>query len=500
MENNMRSSGVLMHLSSLPSPYGIGTMGQAAREFIDFLAESGQTYWQILPICPTGFGDSPYQSFSTFAGNPYFIDLDGLYEIGILEKADYETVSWGSAPDQADYGVLYEKRYPVLKKAAEVFLQAPSDSFRAFCEKEAFWLEDYGLFMALKNAFGGASWLQWPEELKNRKPQAMEEAKRQYAGEILFWKVLQFFFFSQWKELKAYAGEKGISIIGDCPIYVALDSVDVWANPENFQLDENRYPKDVAGCPPDGFSADGQLWGNPLYDWEKMERDGFSWWICRIQYLCQVYDVLRIDHFRGFDTYYAIPYGSENAAPGRWKQGPGMELFHALERAAGRQRIIAEDLGFMTDSVRQLLKDSGFPGMKVLEFAFDTRDKNNAEYFPHTYKPSCVAYIGTHDNDTVQGWMQSAAPEDVALAKEYLRLAEPENYHWEMMQALWASVADLTIVQAQDLLGLGSESRMNTPSTTGNNWCWRALPGSFTKELADRLRHLTKLYGRGHNN
>lgn len=492
----LRTNGVLMHLSSLPSPHGIGTMGQAARDFVDFLAEGGQSWWQLLPICPTSYGDSPYQSFSTFAGNPYFIDLDMLAGQGLLEKSEYEGIDWESAPNDVNYGFLYQKRYPVLRRAAERFLLSPPREFEDFCQKNAFWLEDYALFMALKDLHRGAPWQEWTPAFRSRDPQALEAASRDHGGELAFWKVLQYLFFGQWSALKDYANSRGLRLIGDLPIYVSLDSVDVWAHPELFQLDEDRVPREVAGCPPDGFSADGQLWGNPLFDWDYMARDGYSWWVGRIDYLCGVYDTLRIDHFRGFDSYYAIPYGEATARSGRWKQGPGMDLFRAVEKAIGKKDIIAEDLGFLTDSVRRLLKDSGFPGMKVLEFAFDSRDGSGSDYLPHKYDPHCVAYIGTHDNDTAQGWMTTADPSDVAFAKDYLRLTEAEGYHWGMMRALWASTASLTVVQAQDLLGLGSESRMNTPSTVGSNWRWRALPGSFSPELARKLRHCMKLYGR----
>ena len=492
----MRSSGVLMHLSSLPAPFGIGTMGQAARDFVDFLRKGGQSYWQILPICPTGYGDSPYQSFSTFAGNPYFIDLDTLTEEGLLEKKDYEDIDWESTPDKVNYGALYEKRYPVLQKAATNFLKNQPADYAAFCKKNASWLEDYALFMTLKGIFDGKPWHEWPDSLRNREPAALAEAMEQYRAQISFWKVLQYLFFNQWANLRKYANEKGISIIGDLPIYVALDSVDVWAAPELFQLDENRLPVEVAGCPPDGFSENGQLWGNPLFDWDGMEKDNYSWWVKRIGYLTQVYNILRIDHFRGFDSYFAIPYGADTAKDGHWKKGPGMKLFFAVEQSIGHQEIIAEDLGFLTDSVKQLLADSGFPGMKVLQFAFDSRDANNAEYFPHNYSSHCVAYVGTHDNDTIQGWIKSISKEDADCAKKYLPLNNPEEYHWEMMQALWKSVAKLTIVQAQDLLGLGSESRMNIPSTNSGNWTWRAMPGSFTGELADKLLEYTRLFER----
>ena len=492
----MRKSGILMHLSSLSSPYGIGTMGSTAREFVDFLQASGQTYWQLLPICPTSYGDSPYQSYSTFAGNPYFIDLEELCEMGLLDKTDYESIDWENTPDRVNYGALYQKRYPVLRKAVNAFLKNVPEDFLEFCEKNDFWLSDFALFMALKDVHGGAAWSEWDISFRNREEVALEKAKEEQKENILFWKVIQYLFFKQWNELKTYANNKGILVIGDLPIYVSLDSVDVWAHPELFQVDENKVPKEVAGCPPDGFSADGQLWGNPLYDWDYMEKTNFKWWVDRIEYICKVYDLLRIDHFRGFDSYYAIPYGETTAKNGCWKQGPGMKLFNEVEKTIGRQAIIAEDLGYLTDSVKKLLKDSGFPGMKVLEFAFDSRDASGNEYLPHNYVENCVAYTGTHDNDTVMGWFEDASDEDVAYCKEYLCIADDSNLNWDMMGAVWRSVANLTIMQAQDILGLGSESRMNQPSTVGSNWCWRAEPGIFTKELADKLSHKMDIYGR----
>lgn len=491
----MRKSGILMHISSIPSPYGVGTMGKAARDFVDFLQESGQSCWQLLPICLTSYGDSPYQSYSTFAGNPYFIDLDELKNMGVLEAADYENVDWESTEDKVNYGVLYQKRYPILRKAAENFLEAPTEEYDRFCEENEYWLSDFALFMALKEVHGGKPWNEWDAGYRNREQEALDRAKTEHEKEILYWKVYQFFFFKQWWALKKYANERGIEIIGDLPIYVSLDSVDVWVYPELFQLDENRVPVEVAGCPPDGFSADGQLWGNPLYAWEYMEQTGFQWWIDRIKYICRVYDVLRIDHFRGFDSYFAIPFGDTTAMNGKWKQGPGMKLFRKVEEMIGRQNIIAEDLGYLTDSVRQLLEDSGFPGMKVLELAFDSRDASGNEYLPHNFVRNCVAYAGTHDNNTIMGWFGDVSPEDAEYAKKYLRIGEEEPY-WDMICALWESVADLTIAQAQDLFGLGKEARMNEPSTLGDNWCWRAKPGVFTHELADKLRTMTALYGR----
>lgn len=492
----MRKSGILLHLASLPSPHGIGTMGKSAREFVDFLRDSGQTCWQLLPICPTSYGDSPYQSYSTFAGNPYFIDLDELAQNGLLDEADYAEIDWECDSDKINYGAMYRKRYPVLRKATDRFLKCPPTDYREFCGTNGFWLDDFALFMALKDLHDGKPWSEWDEKLRNRDEKALCETAEKCAEDVEFWKVLQYLFFRQWEELKAYANERGISIIGDLPIYVSLDSVDVWSHGELFQLDENKVPREVAGCPPDGFSADGQLWGNPLYDWDYMESTGFTWWIRRIEYLCKVYDILRIDHFRGFDSYYAIPYGETTARNGHWKQGPGMKLFHAVEQAIGRQPIIAEDLGYLTDSVRQLLRDSGFPGMKVMEFGFDGRDGSGSEYLPYNYIQNCVAYAGTHDNNTILGWFQEIAPEDKAYAEEYLRILEGEEPNWSMMCALWESVADLTVVLAQDILGLGREARINTPSTLGNNWCWRALPDVFTRELAEKLRRKMQIYGR----
>lgn len=484
-----------MPVSSLPSPYGIGTMGAAAREFADFLAAGGQQCWQILPICPTSFGDSPYQSFSSYAGNPYFIDLDDLAAEGLLKPEEFRGLDWGADPAAVDYGLMYRTRYPVLQLACGRLLERGEPGFDRFCRENGGWLEDYALFMALKDRHQGASWFTWPEEERLRRPQALEAARQELAEEIRFWKAVQYLFFRQWRALKQYVNRRGISIIGDLPIYVSGDSADVWANPEQFQLDENGQPTEVAGCPPDGFSADGQLWGNPLFDWDRMAQDGYQWWLRRIAFQFTIYDTLRIDHFRGFDAYYAIPYGDATARNGRWRPGPGIAFFRAVNKALGKRDIIAEDLGFLTPSVRKLLKDTGYPGMKVLEFAFDSRD-TGSDYLPHCYTPHCVVYTGTHDNDTIQGWMATADRKDVNYAKEYLRLTKREGYHWGMMRSAWASAADLAVMQMQDLLGLGSEARMNVPSTVGTNWKWRALPGSYGPKLAKRLRHEMKVYQR----
>mgnify|MGYP003403438588 FL=1 len=490
----MRTSGVLMPISSIPSPYGIGTMGKQARKFVDFLVKGGQKYWQILPICPTSYGDSPYQSFSSFAGNPYFIDLEYLCKDKLLTKKECESFQWGSNPKYVDYGIMYESRYALLRKVYARFTKKEPQDFEKFCENEKQWLDDYALFMALKDANGGQAWSNWDKSLRLREKKAMEEATEKYSEEIRFYKMLQYLFYQQWNALKTYANEAGIEIIGDVPIYVAGDSADVWANPDQFYLDENLEPIEVAGCPPDAFSDDGQLWGNPLFRWDVMKKDGYTWWTRRIKAMSELYDIIRIDHFRGFDTYYAIPAKDDTAKNGHWKQGPGMDLFCELEKKLGKLPIIVEDLGFLTPSVHKLLKDSGFPGMKVIQFAFDSREES--DYLPHTYTNHCVVYTGTHDNDTVMGWMKTAPKASVKYAKEYLNLTKEEGYNWGMMRAAWSSVADMAIVPMQDILGLGSEARINTPSTLGNNWKWRATPEQIDAKVAKKLYHYMQMYGR----
>ncbi len=492
----MRESGILMPITSLPSPWGVGTLGSEARGFIDFMAEAGVSVWQVLPIVPTSFGDSPYQSFSTFAGNPYLIDLDDLAADGLLERAEYEGRAWGEDPSRVDYGALYRERFEVLGCAVRRLIDQRGDEYRAFCEREAAWLDDYALFMALKDEHGGKPWSTWETPLRHRDPAALADAASMLADRIDFWRGVQFLFFEQWERLHTYAHEAGVRIMGDVPIYVAEDSADVWSHPEQFQLDDDLRPIETAGCPPDGFSATGQLWGNPLFDWEYMRCDGYSWWLKRLAFQLDLYDILRIDHFRGFDSYFAIPAGANTAAGGRWRKGPGIEFFQVMERELGRCNIVAEDLGFLTPSVHQLLADSGYPGMRVLEFAFDSRDGGGALYLPYAYPHHCVAYVGTHDNDTALGWLKTAPAGDAALAREYLHLDAEEGENWGLMRGIWASPADLAIVQMQDLLGLGSEARINTPSTVGSNWCWRALPGFATPELAARVHRQMELYHR----
>ena len=415
--------------------------------------------------------------------------------MGVLEAEDYENVDWESTPDKVNYGTLYKKRYPILQKAAHNFLKAPTEEFWTFCRENEYWLSDFALFMALKDAHDGKSWSEWEPGYRNREWDAMARAMEEFEDKIQTWKVYQFFFYKQWNALKKYANAKEIEIFGDLPIYVSLDSVDVWAHPELFQLDDDKRPVDVAGCPPDAFSDDGQLWGNPLYNWDYMEQDNYSWWINRIDYLCKVYDILRIDHFRAFEAYYAIPSKDKTAKNGKWRKGPGMKLFHAIENTIGKKNIVAEDLGYLTKEVRDLLKESGFPGMKVLEFAFDAEDPGKNEYLPHNHISNCVVYLGTHDNNTLVGWYDELTDAQKKYVKEYLRIGSGE-LHWEFINVLWESVADLAIAQMQDILGLDSSARMNAPSTIGNNWCWRVDPSLFTHKLAYQLRRKNLIFGR----
>lgn len=490
----MRESGVLMHITSLPSPHGIGTLGRAAYEFVDFLESAGQSYWQVLPLGQTGYGNSPYQSCSAFAGNPYLIDLDLLAEEGWLTREEIEAADWGSDPENVDFQKIYDNRYAMLRLAFSRFQKKIPPEYDRFSWNEGQWLEDYALFMALQQKENGRSMLEWPEDLRLRRPEAIAAAKADLGGEMFFWKMVQYFFFRQWDHLHAYAGEHGIRIIGDIPIYAAYDSADVWSNPWCFELDENGRPIEVAGCPPDAFSDDGQLWGNPVFNWVNMRNDGYRWWVERIRQNLRFYDVIRIDHFRGFDAYYAIPYGETTARNGRWRKGPGMDLFRTLRRELGDVSLIAEDLGLLTPSVRRLLHESGYPGMKVLQFAFDGGPTN--EYLPFHYDHNCVVYTGTHDNDTVKGWWSSCSPLQKIAVKELLRFTEEQDIAREMMRAAMASSADTAILTAQDLLELGTEARMNEPSTTGKNWKWRALPGAFTPQLATRLYEMTRKFDR----
>ena len=494
-----RAAGILLSITSLPSRYGIGCFSQSAYDFVDWLKDAGQTYWQILPVCPTSYGDSPYQSFSTFAGNPYFISLEQLIQEGVLTREECDAADFGSDASSVDYEKMYFARYPLLRKAYERSDISKNPEYQQFLAENEWWLNDYALFMALKNFFDGAPWYEWPEDIRLRWGFALDYYRRELYFEIEFQKYMQFQFFRQYWQLKNYANDSGIQIIGDIPIYVAMDSADTWAHPELFQLDEQNIPTAVAGCPPDGFSADGQLWGNPLYRWEYHRQTGYSWWLSRLWYCFRMYDVTRIDHFRGFDEYFSIPYGAESAVTGHWEKGPGIELFHCVEQNLGWHEVIAEDLGYVTDSVRQLVRDSGFSGMKVLEFAFDSRDSGSAnDYLPHNYIENAVVYTGTHDNETLIGWLDTINTTDRALARNYLcdYYTPEEELHLPFISLAMSSVAKTCIVPLQDYLGLDNSCRMNKPSTVGTNWRWRVTQAQLNEELKREVLRQTRRYGR----
>lgn len=493
----MRASGILLPVSSIPSAFGIGTFSKEAYNFIDFLEEAGQTYWQILPLGPTGYGDSPYQSFSTFAGNPYYIDLEQLIEAGYLTRKQCEDSDFGNDPGYVDYEKIYLSRFKILKLAFKKSKIDKNAAFQEFVEKNRQWLEDYALYMAIKDSRKGESWSLWPEAIRLRRPKALSEYKEKLAEEILFYEFQQYLFAAQWQKLKAYANGKGIKIIGDIPIYVAFDSADTWANPQLFQLDEQCMPTRVAGCPPDAFSATGQLWGNPLYRWDYHKETGYAWWMQRIAHCYELYDVVRIDHFRGFDEYYSIPYGDPTAEFGRWEKGPGYELFQVMKKQLGNKPVIAEDLGFLTSSVIRLVKRTGYPGMKVLQFAFDSREES--DYLPHNYSANSIVYTGTHDNETTRAWFDTMNRRDKAFAKKYLNLRSNKDAVWTFIRAALASVSDTAVIPMQDYLELGAEARINTPSTLGDNWKWRMLPGQADDKLVRKIYELTKLYARARN-
>ena len=494
-----RESGILLPVFSLPSPYGIGCFSKEAYEFVDQLKAAGQSYWQILPLGPTSYGDSPYQSFSTFAGNPYFISLEELIQEGVLTQEECDQADVGEDQSSIDYAKLYQRRYPLLRKAYERSRVWENQDFSRFKEENQWWLQDYALFMAVKERVGGKAWTEWAEDIRLRWNNAMDYYRRELYYDIEFQEYLQYVFIRQWEKLKGYANRRGIRIIGDIPIYVAMDSADTWANPKLFQLDQDNKPLAVAGCPPDGFSATGQLWGNPLYQWEVHRQQGYSWWIRRLAYCYKLYDVVRIDHFRGFDEYFSIPADAKTAEGGHWEKGPGIELFQAVSRALGEKDIIAEDLGYVTDSVRQLVNDSGYPGMKVLEFAFDSRDSGCAsDYLPHNYTENAVVYTGTHDNETIQGWFSSIRPEEQKMAREYLwDFYTPEKeLYLSFVSLAMRSRARMCVIPLQDYLGLDNRSRINVPSTVGENWKWRLVPGQVSEELLERIKGMTLRYGR----
>lgn len=490
----MRKSGILMAVSSLPSKYGIGCFSKEGYEWVDFLAKAGQKFWQILPLGPTGYGDSPYQSFSTFAGNPYYIDLEELIAKGWLSKKECDKVDFGSNERYVDYEKLYYGKFKLLRKAYEKSEIGKDSDFKKFCQAEKNWLADYALYMALKDENKGKSFMEWDKPIRTRKKTALNEARKRLAKDIEYYSFLQYLFMTQWLKLKDYANKKGIEIVGDIPIYVALDSADTWSHPELFQLDKNGYPTGVAGCPPDYFSATGQLWGNPLYDWEYHKKTSFAWWMERLGNCFRLYDMVRIDHFRGFDEYYNIPYGDPTAEFGHWEPGPGYDLFKEMIEVLGDKPVIAEDLGFLTDTVIELVERTGFPGMKILEFAFDSNEDNS--YLPHNYNKNCVVYTGTHDNDTVFGWYPTLKRKDQKFLRDYLGIKNTKKLNWELIRLGMASVAETCIIPIQDCIGLGSEGRMNTPSTLGFNWQWRLTEGECTDEIAQNLSRMAKVYGR----
>ena len=486
-----------MPIFSLPSPYGIGTLGKEALNFIDFLQAAGQKYWQMLPVGPTGYGDSPYQSFSTFAGNPYFIDLEILVEEGSLLPEEITQRSWGEHPWLVDYEKVYQNRFSLLRLAFQRDQAAHAREIGDFARENASWVQDYALYMALKQHFHMACFTDWQDEaLKKGEGEALKVCRSLLAEETEFYIYLQYQFFKQWERVKSYARTQGIGIIGDIPIYVSMDSADVWSAPEYFLLDENRRPIEVAGVPPDYFSDAGQLWGNPLYNWEAMKKDGYSWWIRRIAGAARLYDVLRIDHFRGMESYWSVPYGETTAQKGRWIQGPGMDLIQVLQEHFPKVAFIAEDLGYLTPQVRRLVEASGFPGMKILEFAFDRRDAANSVYLPHSYTKNTVCYTGPHDNATLAGWILDADPEDVAAAMAYFNVQEADKLPAAMLRGGMASVSDLFVAQMQDYLELGEEARINVPGQAFGNWRWRMKAGVLTGDLARKIRKLTELYGR----
>ncbi len=483
-----------MHISSLPSPYGIGTFGSYAYDFVDFLDQAGQEHWQVLPLNPTSYGDSPYQSPSAFAGNPNFIDFDLLKEDGLLKSEDYENLDFGDDRTKVDYGKIFEHKIDVINLAFENAGDRYSEEIEVFKRENEYWLEDYALYMAVKYDNDLKPWNKWDEDIKLRTQEALTYYKEKLNHEIDFWIFAQYLFYKQWGELKKYANNKSIKIIGDIPIYIAEDSADVWTKSENFLLDEEKIPIAVAGVPPDDFSDIGQYWGNPLYDWEYLKKHNYDWWIERFKSNLKLYDVLRLDHFRGFESYWAIDYGAETAIEGEWRKGPGKEIFDVLGERLGDIPMIIEDLGQLTDELIEFRESVGYPPMKVLQFAFASGETN--EYLPHHHERNRVVYTGTHDNQTLPGWIKTVDKDCLNYAKKYLILNDEEGYSWGILRCAWSSVANLAIAQMQDFLEIDDEGRMNCPNTTMGNWQWRVKKELLSEELAEKIKDLTKTYDR----
>ena len=489
-----RSSGVLLHISSLPGEFGIGDFGSGAYNFVDFLYKSGQKNWQILPLGITSYGDSPYQSFSAFAGNPYFIDLNEFIGSGFISREEVKKFDFGEDPSKVNYGLLYENKMLLLKQAYSNSKDLIIEDLEGFVKENYGWIRDFALFMAIKESYGNISWLEWDRQYKIYNSKEVLDFEKKYKDEIYFWVFTQYYFWKQWKKLKEFANKKGIKIIGDLPIYVSTDSVDVWKDPHLFKLDKDFQPIAVAGVPSDDFSELGQLWGNPTYNWENMEKEGYSWWVDRINHSFKQFDILRIDHFKGFESFWEVEFQSDDARVGEWRQGPGIELFRRIEKELGSLDIVAEDLGFNTENLEKLVRETGFPNMKILQFGFNHREENN--HMVHQFKENMLAYTGTHDNQTIMGWFKEAGIEDKEYVEEYFKLDKIEGYNWGIIRGLWASVARLTIVPLQDILGLDNRARMNTPASLGGNWTWRYRESMLKDRLARKLKDVTKLYWR----
>ena len=487
-----RASGIIMPVFSLPGKYGIGTFGKEAYDFIDFLSDAGQKYWQVLPMGPTDCGNSPYSSLSVFAGNQNFIDLEQLIEEGAVDRKEVEMIDWGSG--DVDYDKVIPGKKKILKSAYLKAYNSVKEEVSDFAENNISWIYDYALYMALKEHFDGLPWYEWEEDIRLREQEAVEKYRSELKDSINYHIYVQYLFFKQWDKLKKYAEDKDVKFIGDIPIYAAMDSADVWASPENFQLDKKNMPVDVAGVPPDYFSEEGQLWGNPLYDWLAMKNDGYGWWIRRIGAAERLYDVIRIDHFRGLESYWAVPATEKTAINGEWRKGPGLDFIERIKGWFCGIEIIAEDLGILTDDVRKLLKNSGFPGMKVLQFAFD--DSRNSDYLPHKYEKNCVCYGGTHDNATIKEWLETGDKKEIEFAREYFGINKKDNFNFGIIRGGMASVADTFITQMQDYLELGKEARTNIPGIAFGNWKWKMEEGAATKQLAAKILKMTKLYGR----